>query len=390
MNQQNITPNKRPNRTALMFTINACMFIFGIVLFLMGALLPSLHVSYAHAGHLGSVPLVGVLIATVLVGPILDAHGAKQMLILALVLIAGSLALMPALSAYWALEICCLAYGFGGGILNTATNVLIADLNAQSRTRALNLLGFFFSGGAILAPLLMSTAGGGLSPSALLRVLAGLTGAVLIPVIIFRFPPPLRAGIQLRKLFTVLNQPAVWLFGAVLIFESGSENCMFVWSGKFVADALPTTPARASLALLGLGVALGVGRLTAVLWLRWLGNLGTIWLSASVILAGIVIALTGHSLAAMVSAMVVIGFGISAIFPTVLGIAGDIFSAETGTVFGAIIALGLLGGAAGPTLGSYAISHGPLHLLWVPAISAVAIIALIAVAARQSHRTVET
>jgi hypothetical protein len=40
MNQQNITPNKRPNRTALMFTINACMFIFGIVLFLMGALLP--------------------------------------------------------------------------------------------------------------------------------------------------------------------------------------------------------------------------------------------------------------------------------------------------------------------------------------------------------------
>jgi len=28
--------------------------------------------------------------------------------------------------------------------------------------------------------------------------------------------------------------------------------------------------------------------------------------------------------------------------------------------------------------------------LWVPAISAVAIIALIAVAARQSHRTVET
>ena len=46
--------------TPLIFTINACMFIFGIVLFLMGTLLPTLHVSYAQAGRLGSIPLVGI------------------------------------------------------------------------------------------------------------------------------------------------------------------------------------------------------------------------------------------------------------------------------------------------------------------------------------------
>lgn len=366
------------NHTALVFTIHACMFIFGVVLFLMGALLPTLHLSYSHAGHLGSFPLIGILIATVFVGPILDIYGAKKMLILALILIAGSLALMPSLLEYWELEVCCLTYGFGGGILNTATNVLIADLNSQSRTSALNLLGFFFSGGAIVAPLLISVAGGGLAPSTVLRVLAGLTGLVLIPVILFKFPAPLQSGVKLRSLFAVLNHPAVWLFGILLLFESGSENCMFVWSGKFVAEALRTTPAQASLALVGLGAALGIGRLGAVVWLRWWGSRGTIWFSASLVLTGIFIAMTAHALAEMVCAIIVIGLGLSAIYPTILGIAGDRFSRETGTVFGAIIAVGLLGGSAGPTLGSYAISYGPLHVLWIPATSAIAISLLIA------------
>jgi MFS family permease len=361
------------DRLALIFTINACMFIFGIVLFLMGALLPTLPVSYTHTINLGSVPLVGILIATVFAGPILDLHGARQMMIVALLLIAGSLALIPALRLYWQLEACCLAYGFGGGILNTATNVLIADLNTESRTSALNLLGFFFSGGAVLAPLLMSVAGGGLPSSVVLRLLAALTAAILIPVILFRFPPPLRAGIRLRNLFAVLNQPLVWLFGVILIFESGSENCVFVWSGKIVTDVLHTTPARGSVALAALGAALGIGRLAAILWLRWLGNLGTIWFSASLVLMGIMIALAARSLPAMVLAMAVVGLGISAIFPTILGIAGNHFSGETGTVFGAIIALGLLGGAAGPTLGAHAVRYGPLHVLWIPAVSAIAV-----------------
>lgn len=367
------------NRVALIFTIDACMFIFGIVLFLMGALLPTLQVSNTHFINLGSIPLIGILIATVFAGPILDLHGAKKMMIAALVLIAGSLAILPALRLYWQLEICCLAYGLGGGILNTSTNVLIADLNTESRASALNLLGFFFSGGAILAPFLTSTAGGGLTTATALRVLAAVTASILIPVIAFRFPVPLRAGVRLRNLFSVLNQPLVWLFGAILIFESGSENCIFVWTGKIATDALHTTPARGGLALMALAAALGVGRLVAILWLRLLGNAGTIWLSSVLILIGIAMAVTARSLPGMIFATAVIGLGIAGIYPTVLGIAGNHFSGETGTVFGAIIALGLLGGTAGPTAGGLAARHGILHVLWIPAVSAVAVGVLTAV-----------
>jgi len=374
------------NRAPLSFTINGCMFIFGIVLFLVGSLLPRLHVSYAQAGTLGSIPLIGILAATVVVGPILDIHGAKQLLNVALILVAGSLALMPSLSVFWQLEICCLAYGFGGGILNTATNVLIADLHVESRARALNLLGFFFSAGAVAAPLLMSLGGGALSPAVVLRLLAAFTAAVLFPVLFFRFPPPLQAGVRIRDLLTVVHKPLVWLFGFILFFESGSENCMFVWAGKIVTGALHAPAVQGSLALVSLGAALGAGRLGAVVWLRWLGNLGTVLLSVFLIVTGILIALVAHSFPTIILAMAVIGLGISAIFPTVLGIAAEHFPGETGTAFGAIIALALIGGTAGPKTGGYAISQGPLQVLWIPAVAAAAVGILTTVAVRTRQR----
>ena len=108
------------------------------------------------------------------------------MLVVALILIAGSLALMPSLNAFWELEICCLAYGFGGGILNTATNVLIADLHVDSRARALNLLGFFFSAGGVAAPLLMSLTGGELSTAFVLHLVGRLYRGCPFPGVLLR------------------------------------------------------------------------------------------------------------------------------------------------------------------------------------------------------------
>ena len=42
--------NSSFNRTALLLAANACMFVFGVVLLLMGSLLPSLEVTYSEAG----------------------------------------------------------------------------------------------------------------------------------------------------------------------------------------------------------------------------------------------------------------------------------------------------------------------------------------------------
>jgi fucose permease len=351
------------------------MLVFGIVLLLMGSLLPSLTVSRAQAGNLGSLPLAGIFVGTVVAGPLLDLRGAKPVLTLALALIAGAMAVMSFGGSYAALAGAAFVYGLGGGLLNTGTNALTSSLRAEGRGAALNLLGFFFSLGAVCAPLLMATLGGSRSPQGALRLLAILTALVLIPVLGLRFPPP-QAGICLGRLLEALHEPVVWLFGLLLFFESGSENCMFVWSAKTVADVLQVSAARANITLAALGTALGVGRLLAVLWLRWLSSPRLLYLSAGVILAGVFLAHTARGFVSLSAGIATVGLGMAAIFPTALGIAGDRYPDQTGTVFGAIMTVALLGGITGPRLAAALAARTPLDVLWIPVFASLAVFLL--------------
>jgi len=370
-------------RFALVLTANACMFVFGVVLLLMGSLLPSLEVNYVQAGSLGSFPLAGILAATILVGPVLDTAGAKPVLAAGLAMVAGAVGLLPSLHTYGALAVGALVYGFGGGILNTATNALVADLSASGRGAALNLLGFSFSLGALAAPLLMSTVGGRLGTASVLHILAAGTALILVPVLIFRFPAATYAGTRLAELLRVLSHPLVWLFGALLFFESGSENSMFVWAGKIVAGMFNATPERAGWALVGLSAAIGAGRLGATFLLRVLGNRRTMLLSAAVAVTGAMVAYNSREFSLAVLGMVVIGLGLASIYPTALGIAGDRFPRQTGTVFGAIMAVSLVGGTAGPSICGSLAATGLRNILWVPMIAAVAVASLTVLVTRE-------
>jgi MFS transporter, FHS family, glucose/mannose:H+ symporter len=368
--------NPSIHRASLMATVNACMFVFGVVLLLMGSLLPSVRVTGARAGSLGSIPLIGILTATILVGPILDKVGAKPALAAGLALIVVAIGAMPSLAGYTALAGAALAYGLGGGVLNTATNALVSDLSASGRGVALNLLGFSFSLGAITAPLLISWALKGPSFPRVLRLLALAPAIVLVLILPLRFPPPVHAAVPLRHLLKVLHHPVVWLLGALLFFESGNENCMFVWSGKVVGDVFHVPAGRADLALAALSIALGVGRLLAVLWLKWLGSRNTLLASAAVTIAGAVVVWVHQTFGGVVTGFAVIGLGMSAIFPTTLGLAGDRFPDQTGTVFGAVMTVALVGGAAGPVLGGWAATSSPARVLLVPLTGGVAIAVL--------------
>jgi fucose permease len=363
-------------RAGLIATVNACMFVFGIVLLLMGSLLPMLQFSDARAGSLGSFPLVGILIATALIGPVLDKLGAKIALAVALALIASTLAILPSLTSYVALAIAALVYGLGAGVLNAATNTLVSSLSTSGRSVALNLLGFSFSLGALAVPLLMSLIKGRFSSATVLYALAIASAVVLVFVLIQQFPAPVHSRTPLKKLLKVLHQPVVWLFGVLLFFESGNENCMFVWAGKIAQDLLHTSAQQADLVLLSLSAALGAGRLLAVLWLRWMGNRNTILFSAGIVAAGATVVLVFAGFGGVVTGFCLIGFGLSAIFPTVLGMAGDRFPRETGTVFGAIIAVGLIGGIAGPIFGGWAAIYNPSRVLIVPIVAAAGVAVL--------------
>lgn len=120
-----------------------------------------------------------------------------------------------------------------------------------------------------------------------------------------------------------------------------------------------------------------LGRLAAVLWLRWLKGRDAIVLSAAAAAAGAILVHQTMGFAWMVSGFAVLGLGMSAIFPTALGLAGDRFPRETGTVFGAIMTVALVGGTTGPILGAWLATGGLARVLIVPIVAS-AMIAVLA------------
>jgi hypothetical protein len=117
--------------------VAAClaMLVFGIVLTTLGAALPSIIARFgidtSAAGALFLLLTFGILLATVVVGPLADARGYKAILIASCSLIAAGLSVLAfATSSEW-IRVAVLAIGFGGGFVNAGANALVADLSAE-------------------------------------------------------------------------------------------------------------------------------------------------------------------------------------------------------------------------------------------------------------------
>ncbi len=359
----------------------ACMAWFGLILLLMGALLPVWPgLSDAQAGTLGAIPLLGILITTFFTGFWLERWGAKPVLGAGLLLIAAAVAALPEARSFTALAGMAWLYGLGAGVLNTGANALIAMLEPERRGAALNLLGFYFGVGAVGAPLLMTLLlAWGKSRNWGLELLAGLTLLLALALLIVKFPPLRRQKFNWPELKTILRQPVLWGLGLLLIFETGNEDTWFVWGGRFAERLARATAAEAEWALLAVAGTMAAGRLLAAFWLRRERYRRILQIQSSLLLlsaAGLAWAAAQHTYASLLPGMIGLGLGMAALYPTLLGMAGDFFPGQTGAVFSTLMTLGLVGGTLEPKLAGMLASHAMAWVLAIPAVSALLILSL--------------
>ncbi|HVD60113.1 MAG TPA: MFS transporter, partial [Gemmatimonadaceae bacterium] len=139
------------------------MLTFGIVLTVLGAVLPSVITRFGidkvQAGSLFLLMTFAILAASLVFGPLADRYGYKGMLLLATALIAIGLQGIAFAGSMSVLRIAIVLIGFGGGIINGGTNALVADISSEEKGANLNLLGVFFGIGAVGVPFILATLG---------------------------------------------------------------------------------------------------------------------------------------------------------------------------------------------------------------------------------------
>ena len=384
MTDRTVRPAPKPAGVrSLMVSAWAGIFVFGIVMAVLGAILPSLfdriHFSKSEAGNLFFFMNLAMLGMSIVFGPIVDRFGYRIFLALCCLLVAISFFLFTIAPTYSLLVTAALLLGFGGGGLNGGSNALTSDLSPESRSAALNLLGIFFGFGALLIPFLIGTLLSSLGLKVIL-VIAVVLG--LVPFGLFlmlRFPAAKQAqGFPLRRAARVIRSPLLWLCGFLLFFESGNEFTVGGWISTYLNENFRFSSMSASLVLAGYWGAMMAGRFIVS------KKLVRIWKNETLILSSAVLALIGTAvisaspLGGLAAAGVVLaGLGFAAIFPTTLAIAGEAFSELTGTVFSVIFMIALAGGMTAPWLaGKVAGTSGLRSALVIPVVGCAMIILL--------------
>jgi fucose permease len=331
------------------------MLAFGIVLTTLGAVLPSVierfGIDTAAAGSLFLLMTFGILLGSLVFGPIVDRNGYKGMLLLATALIAvGIEGIAFAPSMAW-LRVAVVVVGFGGGIINGGTNALVADVSADDRTAGLSLLGVFFGVGAVGVPFVLASLLGTFSHSAIIAAVGAFVAVPFVITAATPFPAPKQPqGFPLATARRLLRDPVLLLMGLMLFLQSGIEITVGGWTATFFKDELRITERRALvyLSLFWFGLMLARLALGSVLKRAAPTRVLHGCIAVGVVGAATLILARDASVAAL--GVFLLGVGLAATFPVVLGFAGDRYAELSGTAFSVVIVMALSGGMLLPWL----------------------------------------
>jgi fucose permease len=323
------------------------IFVYGMIAAMLGTILPGLSERFQltprQNGTIAFAQALGLMIASVGVGPLIDNEGKKIGLLLGLALIAAALALLPRSRGFGAIVTLLFVLGLGGGIVVTGANALVSDVAESRRGIALNLVNLFFGLGGMATPFISANL---FKRDTVKLCYAAGAFAVVALLVQLAAPIPGPTGAQsfvLADAFAVLGRPILLLLGLFLFLYVSCEVGIWNWLAQhLVAQGIPESRA---LNVLSLGFALGIllGRV-AVSPVLISVSPQTVTLAASAAMALTTwLALRARGVTAAWILVFLAGVAMAPVFPTTLAIVGDAFPRMTGTAIGFAITCGWMG-----------------------------------------------
>ena len=350
----------------LIFAAVLAIFVYGMIAAMLGTTLPDLsdrfHLTPSQNGTIALAQAIGLVIASVGVGPLLDNEGDKIGLILGLAIIAVVLFSLPRSRGFRSIVFLLFLLGVGGGIVVTGANALVSGVSETHRATALNLLNLFFGLGGLATPFISAN----LFARNWVRLCYTIASVTLVAIAIqaaTAMPAPSgAAGFVLADVGAVLGRPLLFLLGLFLFLYITCEVGVWNWLPRhLIAQGIPESRA---LNILSLGFALGllIGRVGVSPILIRVSPIEVL-LAASIAMAATTFLMLRTRNPNVAWALVFIaGLAMAPVFPTTLAMVGNAFPRMTGTAIGFVITCGWAGLAvSSPIIGTIA-GGDPLRL----------------------------
>jgi len=351
--------------------VAACagMFLFGITLITLGSVIIDLKTKFGlsgiDAGTLFSILPFGILTGSLLFGPVCDRYGYKLLLVFACIAMFAGFQGIAYAHTFGLLKFCIYLFGFGGGIINGATNAVVADISPVHKGANLSLLGVFFGLGALGMPLVIGMLANKVSSFTIVSTVGWLTLVVGIAYLFVPFPPAKQTAsvqVQWKSLF----KPLLLLIAFFLFFQSSFEAIINNWATTFLTSRGIMTE-EAALFALSLHVAgMVIMRLLTGSVLRPIPGQTILWYCLLMLALGIALMHLGNSVIIVTIGLILSGAGLAGGFPLMLGFVGDRFPQLSGTAFSFVFVVALVGNMlVNYIMGLVVERFGVLHLVTV-------------------------
>ncbi len=342
-----VSETARINRARLIPAAILAILVYGMISSVLGVFMTPLSARFQMTpdqnGTLAAVKAIGLVIASLAIGPIIDLRGKKAALVGGMALITAALFLLPSVNGFGFLSICFLVLFLGGGMVVTGSNALASDVGENQRGTTLNLLNLFFGLGGFVTPFI-ATYLFAANPLALSYALGAFCAATLIFEILTPMPAPTgEVAFKMSDATRLITQPKLLLLSLLLFFYVAAEVGVWDWIVRFMtAQGFPEAEATKILSF-GFAIGLLVGRLVISRVLVKVPAV-TVTLFSAVAMAittyGVLQVKTGFAAGILVFCA---GLAMAPVFPTTLAMVGDAFPRSTATAMGIAITFGWLG-----------------------------------------------
>ncbi len=373
----------------MILAVILAIFVYGMIAATLGTILPNLserfHLTPKQNGNIAFAQALGLILASLAVGPLLDAEGKKVGLVLGLALISIALFALPRSRGYKSVLFLLFVLGVGGGIVITGANALASDVGGAHRASILNLVNLFFGLGGFVTPFI----GANLFSKNWVRLcyaIAVFTVATLAFEIVTRMPGP--TGIHsflFADMGQVLGRPVILLLALLLFLYVSCEVGVWNWLPRhLIAQGIPESRA---LNILSVGFALGllVGRFLASPILMRVPAITVILLASIAMSITTFLMLKTRRPEIALVLVALAGLSMAPVFPTTLAIVGNVSSRMSGTAIGFVITCGWAGLAVSSRVIGAIAGSDPLRLrkalIVIPAAAVLMIVLSIAIRA---------
>jgi MFS family permease len=356
------------NRQLVFWSACLGMLIFGIGLITLGAVLPDLKLKHAldavQAGTLFSILPIGTLAGSLLFGPVCDRYGYRVLLAASTFLMFAGFEGLAYTNSLGLLGVSVFLIGLGGGAVNGATNAVVADISTTGKGANLSLLGVFFGIGALGMPLLLSFLEESFSFEAIIAATGFLALAATVLFAAVHFPPAKQSGgISMKQVGSLVRDATLLLIAFFLFFQSSFEGLVNNWTTTYLMERHSATQGNALLGLSSYVAGMTVMRLFIGSVFRKVPERTLLFSSFGLTLVALVLVRLSGSAVTASAGFALVGAGLAAGFPTMLGLVGNRYPQLSGTAFSFVLVVALLGNMlVNYSMGLVAENYGIRHL----------------------------